>query len=242
MATVTIAPPDVRHPPLPAGPPQRPLGRVALAVLSGLVLLLGWLLLVAGGLTLAANAMMRDSNGYLMGEPTSWTSPGYAVQTESVLVHGGPLGFTMPHRMLGRFHAHAVPTGENGVFVGVARARDVARYLDDVARTTIRDPYADPSSARFVDGGSPRVAPTDARFWVASAVGTGPQSITWDPRPGTWRLVVMNAEGTTPVSADVSVGAEVPALRSAGRTLVVAGLLVLAVGATGALLSTRRRS
>jgi hypothetical protein len=177
--------------------------------------------------TLVAGSLARDGSGYLMSDTEYWSSPGYAVQSEDVVLAGGPLGFTLPHRLLGEFRATAVPTGPTGVFVGVASARDVARYLRDVARTTIRDPYSDTTSSRFVDGGSPRVAPTDAGFWVASASGTGPQQITWDPQPGSWRLVVMNVEGTTPVAADVAVGAEAPGLRTLGWALVAGGLVLL---------------
>ncbi|HEU5036595.1 MAG TPA: hypothetical protein VFT70_06315 [Nocardioides sp.] len=205
---------------------------MAALVLGVLVLLLGWGTLITGGLTLTANAMVRDGSGYVMSDAAGWSSPGYAVQSEGVEVTSGPLGFGLPHRLLGRFRATAVPTGGDGVFVGVASSQDVARYLRDVARTTVRDPFSDTTTSRFVDGGSPRVAPTDAGFWVASASGAGPQEITWDPRPGSWRLVVMNAEGTTPVAADVAVGAEAPGLRRLGWGLVAGGLLLL--GAAGA--------
>ena len=236
---MTIAPPSTARPHAPASRP-RSVGGAVVAVLSGLLLVLGWLLLVTGGITLATNAMTREGDGFLMSDSAPWISPGYAVQSESVLVHGGAMGFTVPHRMLGTFHARAVPTGDDGVFIGIGSSRDVARYLRGVARTTMPDPYADPSVSRFVDGGSPRVAPTDASFWVASASGSGTREITWDPRPGRWRLVVMNAEGTTPVAADVAVGAEVPALRTIGWVLVVTGLVVVAGAAAGLALGVNR--
>ena len=54
------------------------------------------------------------------------------------------------------------------------------------------------------------------------------------------RLVVMNAEGTTPVSADVAVGAEVPALRTLGWTLVATGLVVISGSAIGLTMGLRR--
>ena len=224
---MTLAPHPPRTAPTPAPRHRLSAGRVAALVLGVLLLLLGWGVLAAGGVTLAASSMARDASGYLMSDPDDWSSPGYAVQSEDVVLDSGPLGFTLPHRMLGGFRATAVPTGSTGVFVGVASSHDVARYLHDVARTTVRDPYTDSTTTRFVDGGSPRVAPADAGFWVASASGAGPQQITWDPRPGSWRLVVMNAEGTTPVAADVAVGAEAPGLRTLGWGLVAGGLVLL---------------
>lgn len=237
---MTIAPPSNVSPPAPAGRPHRPVGRIVLAVVSGILLAVGGLVLLTGGVVLATNTMARDHDGYLMSDLATWSSPGYAVQSDAVLVHGGHLGFTVPHRMLGEFHARAVPAGDLGVFIGIASARDVARYLDGVARTTMTDPYAEPPTSRFVDGGSPRVSPTDAPIWVVSASGADAQEITWDPRPGRWRLVVMNAEGTTPVGADVAVGAEVPALQTMGWALVATGLVVVGGSAIGLAMGLRR--
>ncbi|GAA4381878.1 hypothetical protein GCM10023146_43950 [Nocardioides caricicola] len=214
--------------------------RVLLGVVSALLLLTGWALLAAGAIAVGADTMARDGNGYLMSDTTEWTSPGYAVQSDTVLVHQGPMGFSLPHRMLGRFHVTAVPTGTEGVFVGIASADDVTHYLRDVARTTMTDPYSDVTTSRFVDGGSPRVAPADADFWVASTVGAGPQELTWDPRPGSWRLVVMNASGTTPVAADVAVGAEAPVLNTAGPVLLTTGVVLLVAAAAGGVLCLRR--
>jgi hypothetical protein len=51
----------------------------------------------------------------------------------------------------------------------------------------------------------------------------------WDASEGDWTLVVMNGEGTTPVRADVAVGAEVPVLRSIAVGFLVAGGLLLLV-------------
>lgn len=230
----------------PTAPPERPpsgLGsgaRAAVVVVSVLLLVLGWVLVGAGAVAIGVSSMGRDAAGYVMSDGTSWTSPGYAVQTHGVRVHGGPMGFAMPHRMLGTLRVTAEPTGDTGVFIGIARSDDVRRYLHDVARTTRSDPYDESDEGWFVDGGSPRVAPADAGFWVASAVGWGPQEVTWEPRPGSWRLVVMNAEGTTPVAAEVAVGADVPALRAAGPALVVGGVVLLAVAAAGGVIAMRR--
>lgn len=237
MTTQTLTRPQ----PAASGPPPRSRGRVLLIVLSWLVVALGLLGLGSGGVVLVADAVARDADGYVMSRSVSWTSPGYAVQSETALIHGDPMGFTIADRTLGKFRAEATPTGDHGVFIGIAPAPDVVRYLRHVARTTVPDPWTGPSTGDFVDGGSPRVAPTDADFWVTSSVGTGPQSITWEPEPGRWRLVVMNVEGTTPVSADVAVGAEVPVLRTAGWTAVGAGALVLLIGVAALAASLRRR-
>ena len=41
-----------------------------------------------------------------------------------------------------------------------------------------------------------------------SAAGSGEQTLEWDPKDGDWRAVVMNANATRGVAADLSIGAE----------------------------------
>ena len=57
-------------------------------------------------------------------------------------------------------------------------------------------------------GGAPSGPPGDETFWAASATGTGEQTLDWEPEDGDWRVVVMNADASRGVSADMSIGAE----------------------------------
>jgi hypothetical protein len=77
---------------------------------------------------------------------------------------------------------------------------------------------------------------------VASASGTGPRSVDWAPRSGDWVVVVMNADGSRPVIADVSVGAELPVLRTVAWVLLALATLGLVVGGVGLALSLHRSS
>jgi hypothetical protein len=38
-------------------------------------------------------------------------------------------------------------------------------------------------------------------FWVTSTSGAGNLALHWKPRPGTWRAVLMNADGSRGVTA-----------------------------------------
>jgi hypothetical protein len=49
-------------------------------------------------------------------------------------------------------------------------------------------------------------APTDQDFWVVRADGPGTRTVTWEPKSGHWTAVLMNADGSPAVSADVKVG------------------------------------
>lgn len=59
--------------------------------------------------------------------------------------------------------------------------------------------------------------PAGEDFWAASASGLGTQEITWDLQPGRWSLVVMNADASRPVWADVQAGARSQLLGPAGQ-------------------------
>ena len=67
---------------------------------------------------------------------------------------------------------------------------------------------------------------------MAQSSGTGGQTIEWPLREGTWSVVVMTADGSQSVDADVTAGVTVPALTwtvAVLLTLTVTGLVVAAV-------------
>ena len=88
------------------------------------------------------------------------------------------------------------------VFLGVALASDVDRYLRGVEHDVIRDLEISPYRVETVrrDGLSIVNAPTDEEFWVAQAVGTAP-TLEWPVQEGDYRLVLMNADGSPGVRA-----------------------------------------
>ena len=69
--------------------------------------------------------------------------------------------------------------------------------------------------------------PANASFWAATATGPGTQALTWKPDVGRWAVVVMNADGSRRVAADVSVGAKTGVLLPVGIGLFVLSLLVV---------------
>ena len=73
----------------------------------------------------------------------------------------------------------------------------------------------------------PRPRPAAQSFWAASATGSGSQALTWKTKSGEWSIVVMNADGSPGVSADVSAGAKIPWALWAGIGVAVFGALLL---------------
>ncbi|WP_395691455.1 hypothetical protein [Nocardioides sp.] len=227
--TVTLAPsaPSPPEPP-PTGSRRWGVGRVVAAVAATVLLAAGVGSALTAGVVRLADATMRDDAGFVSGSTTRWSSPGYAVRTEDVVLDRGLLGLDVPRGMIGTVRVTVDPQDSTGLFVGIARAGDVDAFLQGVAQSTVTEPFGDGGSATpsYAVGGALPTRPDRAGIWVASAGGTGARTITWDPEPGSWALVVTTADGTRPVVADVTLGAELPVLHRLASALLVAGLVV----------------
>jgi hypothetical protein len=130
----------------------------------------------------------------------------------------------------------------NAVFVGIARADDVAHYLEGVAHEQVIELDGPRSPVyRQRAGGNDVPAPTAQPFWVASASGIGTQELVWPASSGRWAVVVMNADGSPGVVADVNVGVRagfvIPlavTMFVVGAVLTAAGVTLIVIGAMGA--------
>ncbi len=220
----------------PAGAPSGRwgAGRVTAVILAVLVFLLGTGL-VAGGTALAvARQTLRNDQGYYMSSAQSLSTPTYAVTSMPFTIETSAAASNVPHDLLGDVLLRARGAGGRDVFIGVAPQAEVSAYLAGVEHSTlvdlrgtggVRTPVYQDSS-----GGAPRSLPTQARFWTASASGPGAQQLVWAPRSGNWAMVLMNADGSRNVAADVSIGATVPVLGGVMVGLLVAGGLLMLIG------------
>ena len=71
----------------------------------------------------------------------------------------------------------------------------------------------------------------DEPFWVKSTSGAGSLALDWKPRPGNWRAVVMNADRSRGVTAELQLGARTSLLWWIGAALLAAGVLAAAAAA-----------
>ena len=71
--------------------------------------------------------------------------------------------------------------------------------------------------------------------------GSGEQTLDWDPEDGTWRVVVMNSDGSRGVSSDMSIGAELDSVLWIGLGLLGVGVLFAAGTALAITGAVRRR-
>ena len=220
-------------------PPARPgwtVGRVLLVVFGGLAALIGAAILAAGVAAIVIDQTQRDDEGFLMSPSETFSSPGYAVVSESadVSIEGSEWAV---RAFLGdvKIESDAI----RPVFLGIARAADADAFLGSVERSVVTDFDRHPRYDQLA-GGAPGTAPAEQTFWAASATGSGTQSLTWKPESGDWVAVLMNADGSEAVQAELRIGAELDAVLWIGIGMAAGGLLILVAGALGIALGASR--
>ena len=231
-ATVTAPPRAVSAtPPSPAGTSGSGWtgGRVVMLVLGSLLALTG-LGLAGGGATLvAADQMARDADGFLTSPQERLATGGFAITSEDMHMRvDGTLGL-VPDDVIGDVRLSADAAGGE-LFVGIAPSAEAAAYLGDVQHDTLVEVRDGDPVYLSTAGAAPATPPAEQDFWAAEATGTEPE-LTWRLEEGDWTAVIMNADGSAAVAADVSAGAEVPALQTVIAALFITAGLLLTVGA-----------
>jgi hypothetical protein len=205
----------------------------AVALVVGSVLVLGGLGALGGATALlSAETQGRDAAGFVTTPAQRFTGEGYALVADPLRLHQAAGGPDLAG-VIGQVRIRATGTAPSGVFVGIGPSTAVQTYLAPVAHSALTPPPSrtQPSTpAQPTAGGPPATLPGEASFWVAQAAGTGPQELVWTPAAGDWTVVVMNADGSRPVVADLSVGATAPGLGAVGTALFASGAAALLVG------------
>ena len=168
-------------------------GRIV-ALATGSVLLLISLALIAGGGILAWADQEQFRSGYLTTTTTTYSTSGYALVSDPIKPPGawGWLSLIVDRARI------RISSSDRSrpLFLGIASAGDVERYLGDVSYTTVgvrggHDVTDHPGT------GAP-AAPATALRWAAKTQGTGTLSLTWDGQRGHWMVVVMNQDASSP--------------------------------------------
>jgi hypothetical protein len=243
VSTTPVSAPDRR-----TRPGRRPLsgGQVAMIVIGSLLALLG-LGLLAGGAAIAAAGHSRDSAGFVTSGRAPVDTDSYAVTVPGIGINVRGPDEAYARDLLGTVRIRATSDDPaKAVFIGLAPARDVDAYLDGVGHADVRDIDVDPARVEYTDhaGGAPEAGPADQSFWDSSDSGTGTRTLSWQLATGDWTVVVMNADGSAGVHADLDLGGTLPVLRGATIGLFVGGGLVLVAGVLLIVLplATRRRT
>jgi hypothetical protein len=205
-------------------------GKLALLI-SGVVLaLFGFGAAVGGGGLLWAQSERTD-DGYLTSPTYKLETDGSALTAEEIHLGGPTPGDWVP--WFARFEVRIDVEAVDGapVFAGFAPRRDVDGYLDgvahaEVARLGVR---SDDVTYRSSAGSVVPEPPAGQGFWVASTEGPGAQRLTWQAEPGTWALVVMNADASPGIAVQASAATPGGFLLPVGIALLIGGLVLLGI-------------
>jgi hypothetical protein len=215
---------------VPAPRSRRPgAARITIGATVGVIALL----LVAAGIA-GIVARASSDGGYISTGTHGYASSGRAIVTDAMGVGA------FPDWLVARLRVKA--TSGKPLFVGVGRRVDVDRYLAGVAHSTIEDVDYGPFDISYSSqpGSVIPARPSAQTFWTASSTGAGPQTVSWKVQNGSWRIVVMNADGSPRVATDARVGATVHGALVVVLVALALGLALL-VGAVALVVRGRRR-
>jgi hypothetical protein len=216
-----------------AGPnPKRPS-----ATLGALLLAFGILISITGSAVLAAGILgaaanqFRDTEGYFSAPTETFTTRSYALTSPTIgEITTASRAQNLPFD-IATVRLSATST-DSEVFIGIAPKSDIDRYLDDVKRTEIRSIQYFPFEVEYRDipGSREPTPPAEQDIWAESAAGPGTQKIQWRVAPGQWGVVVMNADGTPGVTADLQAAVRSDLIAPIATSLIVIGSVLLLIG------------
>jgi hypothetical protein len=204
----------------------RRIGLIVTGAVAG-ILALGALALGAGALW--ANGE-KDDQGFLTTDSERFAAGTRALATDNLDVNLDGADWLVDSGDFGKVQLAVDSAGDKPVFVGIARTEDVTSYLRGVDHTQVTDVNSSPfeASYRHESGHRRPAAPGQESFWATSTHGRGTQTLDWRVNDGDWSVVVMNADGSRGVAADVSAGAKLPFLDELGwSALGVGGALLI---------------
>ncbi len=196
--------------------------------------------LLAGGCALTAvDRTQRDDDGFLMSPTQDFATPTYAIVSESADIDSNGAEWALD-TFLGTVRIRS--ESDRPLFVGIAHATDVDRYLGSVAHDVVTDldSSGDPHYSRR-SGHRPSAPARRGRRSGPRRRRTRGTDARLGARGRDWRVVVMSADGSRGVSADMSIGAELDSVLWIGLGMLVVGLLFAAGSALAITGAVRRR-
>jgi hypothetical protein len=207
-------------------------GRIAMMIGGAVAGVMAVGAFALGGIALWADDQ-KDDQGYISTNSHRFATSTHALATESLDIDLDGAEGLVDTTDLGDIRLKVSPESGKPVFVGIARSDEVSNYLRGVAHSEVTDVDYDPFEADYVsrDGAKKPAAPADQSIWVASTQGAGTQTLDWEADDGDWSIVVMNADGSAGVAADIDAGAKVPFLAEIGWGGIGGGVLLLLTAA-----------
>ena len=218
---------------------------VRILILIGcIILLLFGALLIFGGAALLAYNMGTDADGYSQSSIYEVRSDSYAFALWVGSSRFPSYLTGMNPKDIGQAMWTVEPVNSNEtLFVGWSEAADGENYLDGMMFSTppvwrwyVEAYYAGieipPISTH--NQGEPTGLPAEETFWIETAQSTETSKITWDafwePLENRKMLIIMNADGSRNVEADIQLGFKVPIFGWLAFVLIPVGVIFCLIG------------
>ncbi len=208
-------------------------GRIVLLVFGILFIIVSFGLLVGGGVVLAADSAFKDNQGYYTTGKVPISVSSAAIVSQPADIHVDSVWFDRnPNLAAVRIEATNT-NASKPIFIGIARESDLSNYLSGVSHDEITgfSDRATHTNYFHFPGANAAPPPTSQTFWLASATGTGTQTLQWNVTSGNYAFILMNADGSSPVNGDVSLEVKIPEIvHGIGLGLLIAGIVLLIGG------------
>jgi hypothetical protein len=195
----------------------------------------------AGAALVGIHVFGRDADGFYSTGAAALHTPTYALASNGLDVDTDVPGWAIGRGRLGVIRITAASTSGRRVFLGIGRTSDVRSYLSRVQHDEMVDLQVSPLSVTTVRrrGAGTPARPDGERFWMAKASGGGRQELRWTVAKGDWSVVLMNADGSKGVGADVAIGARSSVVLWAGVAVAALGAVAGVIAACLAVLAVR---
>lgn len=218
-------------------------GRIVLLVFGILLVLGSFGLLIGGGVTLAFDNTFKDDQGFYNTGSVPINSASPAIVTEPADIHVDNFWLARNSNLVSVKIEASNSDSSKPIFIGIARESDMDKYLGNVSYDTITDVTWENSELNFThhSGNNTIATPTSQTFWVASATGTGTQTLDWNIDNGSYTMIIMNADGSSPVDAEAEIGVKLPPIvHNVGLALLITGIVLLIGGGLMIYLAVRK--
>lgn len=234
--------------------PRESLGVIHIGIiLIAVIMLITSFGLIMGGASLrTVQSLFVDDEGFIISDPAEIDVSGYAIVLENMEFDIDPVAWRWFQRRGGLLTFKLTTESNNPskeIFIGIAREQDVQSYIQNVEYQRIVDTDFDIenydfklSDSDFVlhSGEAPSTPPTVHSYWVEHGADSEYQEIIWEPQAGNYYAVIMNADGSEGIKADIQVGVKVPFFGSLGNILISAGAFVGLIGVVMIYLTLKR--
>lgn len=212
-------------------------GKVVLLVIGSLLILMG--LGLASGAAVAGVFNAGQSGDRFLSLPEeTYEVDSYALTLPDVNVDGA----VRAEDAVATLQLEGRPAQGRDLFIGIGPSDAVDRYLRDVPRSELQDVSFAPFRVDYlnIQGTRAPAPPGSQDFWAESSSGSGEQSLEWNLDGGDWSVVVMNADGSRSVAADLQAGVRAGflgpltwILLTSSIVFLIAGIALVVIGASG---------